>query len=188
MARHHGPEGTGRYVDGILAEGGDADRHSYVTPGDDVKTVSMTPSLRLRTLGSLNLIYTYKVWMLYELGPVTPSFDAVGSEDFGNQSRPMNSNLENLFDPNKPGSEERDARQFQYSAPGLTANGISRRMVDTPFFDRIPGLAKESAVAAAPRGRIATPADVVGETESFLSDAAHFVTGIEVPASGGVKF
>jgi 3-oxoacyl-[acyl-carrier protein] reductase len=74
----------------------------------------------------------------------------------------------------------------EYSASGLTVNGISPGMVDTPFVAGIPPLAKEAAAATAPRGRIATPADVIGAIEFLLSDAADYITGVEVPVSGGV--
>lgn len=75
----------------------------YLTMSHEFKTVALTPSLRLRALGSFNLIYAYKEWLLHQLGRATPSFDAVGSEDYGNQPRPLNANLRGLFDPAKPG-------------------------------------------------------------------------------------
>jgi 3-oxoacyl-[acyl-carrier protein] reductase len=74
----------------------------------------------------------------------------------------------------------------EYSASGLTVNGIGPGMVDTPFVAGIPPLAKEAAAAAAPRGRIATPADVIGAIEFMLSEGADYITGVEVPVSGGV--
>jgi 3-oxoacyl-[acyl-carrier protein] reductase len=74
----------------------------------------------------------------------------------------------------------------EYSASGLTVNGVSPGMVDTPLVAELPALAKESAAAAAPRGRIATPADVIGAIEFLLSDGADYMTGIEVPVTGGV--
>jgi len=74
----------------------------------------------------------------------------------------------------------------EYAASGLTVNGVSPGMVDTPFVGAIPPLAKQSAAAAAPRGRIATPADLIGAIEFLLSDGSDYITGIEIPVSGGV--
>ena len=74
----------------------------------------------------------------------------------------------------------------EYSASGLTVNAINPGMVDTPFVAAIPPLAKESAAAAAPRGRIATPADVIAAIQFLLSDGSDYVTGIEIPVTGGV--
>jgi len=74
----------------------------------------------------------------------------------------------------------------EYSASGLTVNGISPGMIDTPFVVGVPRLAKESAAAAAPLGRIAAPADVMGAIQFLLSDGADYITGIEIPVSGGV--
>jgi hypothetical protein len=72
----------------------------------------MTPSLRSRALGSLNLVYAYREWMLHELGRATPSFDDVGSEDFRDRRIPLNENLKRLLDPAKPGFDiDSDAMQ-----------------------------------------------------------------------------
>jgi hypothetical protein len=76
----------------------------YVTLSHEFKTVSMTPSLRSRALGSLNLVYAYKELMLHHLGRAMPNFDPVGSTDFEEQRRlPLNAVLKSLLDPAKPG-------------------------------------------------------------------------------------
>ncbi len=75
----------------------------YLTLSHEFKTVSLTPGLRSRALGSLNLVYAYKEWLLHERGRSTPEFDAAGSEDLGDGNRALNANLKNLFDPAKPG-------------------------------------------------------------------------------------
>lgn len=73
----------------------------------------------------------------------------------------------------------------EYAATGVTVNAVSPAMVETRFLDEIPGIAKEMATAAAPRGRLATPDDVVGAIGFLLSPASDFVTGIELPVTGG---
>lgn len=76
----------------------------------------------------------------------------------------------------------------EYAATGLTVNAVSPGMVDTRFLDEIPGLTKEMTVAAAPRGRLATPEDVVGPIQFLLSADSDFVTGLELPVTGGTTF
>ena len=76
----------------------------------------------------------------------------------------------------------------EYAATGVTVNAVSPAMVETRFLDEIPGIAKEMAATAAPRGRLATPDDVVGAIQFLLSPDSDFVTGIEVPVTGGNGF
>jgi len=73
----------------------------------------------------------------------------------------------------------------EYAATGITINAVSPAMVETRFLDEIPAVAKEMSVAVAPRGRIATPDDVVGAILFLLSRDSDFVTGIELPVTGG---
>ncbi len=73
----------------------------FVTLSHEFKTVPMTPSLRSRALGSLNLVYAYKEWLLHRLGRATPAFDPVGSEDFGDRRIPLNDTLKSMLDPAK---------------------------------------------------------------------------------------
>jgi 3-oxoacyl-[acyl-carrier protein] reductase len=73
----------------------------------------------------------------------------------------------------------------EYAATGVTVNAVSPSMIETRFLDEIPGIAKEMAAAAAARGRLATPADVVGAIQFLLSPDSDFVTGIELPVTGG---
>jgi 3-oxoacyl-[acyl-carrier protein] reductase len=76
----------------------------------------------------------------------------------------------------------------EYAGTGLNVNAVSPSMVETRFLDDIPGLAKEMAAQASPRGRIATPGDVVGAIEFLLSPSSDFMTGVEVPVTGGSGF
>lgn len=73
----------------------------------------------------------------------------------------------------------------EYAATGVTINAVSPAMVETRFLDEIPALAKEMSTASMPRGRIASPDDVVGAILFLLSKDSDFVTGIEVPVTGG---
>ncbi|MDB4933810.1 MAG: short-chain dehydrogenase/reductase [Labilithrix sp.] len=76
----------------------------------------------------------------------------------------------------------------EYASTALTVNAVSPSMVDTRFLDEIPGVAKEMSAASAPRGRLATPDEVVGAIEFLLSEKSDFVTGVELPVSGGLGF
>jgi 3-oxoacyl-[acyl-carrier protein] reductase len=73
----------------------------------------------------------------------------------------------------------------EYAESGVTVNGVCPGMVDTRFLDQIPPIVKEMAAAASPRKRNATPADVVDVIEFLLSPQAEFITGIELPVTGG---
>lgn len=73
----------------------------------------------------------------------------------------------------------------EYAATGVTVNAVSPAMVETRFLDEIPAVAKEMTAAAAPRGRIARPDDVAGAILFLLSRDSDFVTGIELPVTGG---
>jgi len=73
----------------------------------------------------------------------------------------------------------------EYASSRITINAVSPGMIETRFLDEIPAIAKEMSAAAAPRGRIATTGDVVGAIEFLLSPASDFVSGIELPVTGG---
>ena len=73
----------------------------------------------------------------------------------------------------------------EYAASRITINAVSPTMTDTRFLDEIPAIAKEMSAAAAPRGRIATTDDVVGAIQFLLSPGSDFITGTELPVTGG---
>lgn len=73
----------------------------------------------------------------------------------------------------------------EYSSSALTVNAVSPGMVETKFLSEIPDVAKQMAASQAPRGRIAAPSDVVGAIDFLLSEEAGFITGAEIPVTGG---
>ena len=75
----------------------------------------------------------------------------------------------------------------EYGSSRITINAVSPTMIETRFLDEIPAIAKEMSAAAAPRGRIATTDDVVGAIEFLLSPASDFISGIEIPVTGGAS-
>jgi 3-oxoacyl-[acyl-carrier protein] reductase len=76
----------------------------------------------------------------------------------------------------------------EYAATRVTINAVSPAMVETRFLDGIPGIAKEMTAASVPRGRLATTQEVVGAISFLLSTDSDFVTGIELPVTGGSGF
>ena len=76
----------------------------------------------------------------------------------------------------------------EYAATGLTVNAVSPGMVATRFLDDLPGLAKEMSASGAPRGRLATPEEVVGPIQFLLSPDSDFLTGAELAVTGGQGF
>jgi 3-oxoacyl-[acyl-carrier protein] reductase len=76
----------------------------------------------------------------------------------------------------------------EYSQTALSVNAVCPGMVDTRFLDNIPDSVKEMSAAAIPRGRNATPDDVVDAIEFLLSPKASYITGIELPVTGGATY
>jgi 3-oxoacyl-[acyl-carrier protein] reductase len=76
----------------------------------------------------------------------------------------------------------------EYASTGVSVNAISPGMVETRFLDNIPVVAKQMAASATPRGRNATPDDVVGAMMFLLSSKANYITGIELPVAGGAVY
>jgi 3-oxoacyl-[acyl-carrier protein] reductase len=76
----------------------------------------------------------------------------------------------------------------EYAGTGVSVNAISPGMVETRFLDNVPDVAKQMAAAANPRGRNATPDDVVGAMMFLLSSKVNYITGIELPVTGGAVY
>jgi hypothetical protein len=113
----------------------------YVTLSHEFKTVTMTPDLRSRALGSLNLVYTYKEWASHELGRSTPIFDAAGSVDYSfleNKHVALNATLKDLLDPAKSGFDIDPEAMDAYR--GLVAELQARKV---PIVFIIPPMADE---------------------------------------------
>jgi 3-oxoacyl-[acyl-carrier protein] reductase len=76
----------------------------------------------------------------------------------------------------------------EYADAGVCVNAVSPGMVETRFLDNIPGTVKEMSAAAIPRRRNARPDDVVDAIEFLLSPKADYITGIELPVTGGAVY
>jgi 3-oxoacyl-[acyl-carrier protein] reductase len=76
----------------------------------------------------------------------------------------------------------------EYGGTGVNINAVSAGMVDTRFLDDVPDLVKQMSAAASPKGRNATPRDVVGAIDFLLSPGAAYIHGIELPVTGGAVY
>jgi 3-oxoacyl-[acyl-carrier protein] reductase len=71
----------------------------------------------------------------------------------------------------------------EYASTAVTVNAVSPSMVATRFLEDLPEVAIQMAAASSPRGRNATPAEVVGAIAFLLSAEADYVSGAEIPVT-----
>jgi 3-oxoacyl-[acyl-carrier protein] reductase len=76
----------------------------------------------------------------------------------------------------------------EYARQHLNVNAVSPSMVETSFLSNLPTRMVEIAASQTPRQRNATVADVAAAVCFLLSADADFITGANVPVSGGSAF
>lgn len=76
----------------------------------------------------------------------------------------------------------------EYAAKNIRVNMISPSMMETKFLKNIYGGVIEQSANFNPMLRNATPADVAGLIEYLFSDANKFITGANIPVTGGENF
>lgn len=75
---------------------------------------------------------------------------------------------------------------------GIRVNAVSPGIIDTPIFDRLDlsaaevGSLKAGLEEQVPMGRLGTPEEVAAAVVFLASDDASYVTGVELPVSGGL--
>ncbi len=72
-----------------------------------------------------------------------------------------------------------------YAANGITVNCVSPSMIETKFLARTSHIIVEAAAARHPLKRNATVDDVVPAMAFLLSEEARFITGVNLPITGG---
>lgn len=72
-----------------------------------------------------------------------------------------------------------------YAPSGITVNCVSPSMIETKFLARTSHLIVEAAAAEHPLKRNATVDDVVPAMAFLLSEKARFITGVNLPVTGG---
>ncbi len=77
------------------------------------------------------------------------------------------------------------AAAAEYAGTHLTVNAVSPSMIDTQFLGEISEIMVNMAAAAHPKGRNAKVEDVLGAMEFLLSPGAGYMTGADLPITGG---
>lgn len=77
---------------------------------------------------------------------------------------------------------------IDYAKDGVTVNCVLPSMMETKFLRDTSDLIVEASAKANPMGRNATVEDVVPAMAFLLSEEARFITGVELPVTGGSAF
>lgn len=75
----------------------------------------------------------------------------------------------------------------ELGARGITVNSVSPGPVSPGVFDELPPEMQERVRAMAVLGRIGTPDDIAGIVGFLACDAARWITGQDILATGGVR-
>lgn len=74
----------------------------------------------------------------------------------------------------------------EYAEKNICINAVSPSMLETGFLTQIPEKIVEFTAQQHPLKRNGTPADVAPVVKFLLSEEAGFVTGVNIPVTGGV--
>lgn len=75
----------------------------------------------------------------------------------------------------------------EYASKQVCINAVSPSMVETGFLSEIPEKIVEITALQHPLKRNAVPADVAPVVKFLLSEDAGYLTGINIPVSGGIQ-
>ncbi len=73
----------------------------------------------------------------------------------------------------------------EYASTGVRVNAISPGMVETQFLQEIAEVAVTMSAGSHPLGRNAVPEDLLGAMDFLLSGGADYITGVDLPVTGG---
>ena len=76
----------------------------------------------------------------------------------------------------------------EYADKKISVNAISPSMAETSFLSGVPDKLVELAAAAHPLKRNAVPADIAPMVKFLLSKDADYITGANIPITGGSVF
>lgn len=76
----------------------------------------------------------------------------------------------------------------EYAPKNIRVNMLSPSMMETKFIKNIYGAIVEQSATNNPMKRNATPEDVAGLIEYLFSDESSFITGANIPITGGENF
>lgn len=77
---------------------------------------------------------------------------------------------------------------IDFAKDGVTVNSVLPSMMETKFLQGTSDLIVEASAKANPMGRNARVEDVVPAMAFLLSEEARFITGVELPITGGSAF
>lgn len=77
------------------------------------------------------------------------------------------------------------AAAVEYAGKGICINAVSPSMMETKFVESIPSTIIEQNAESHPRGRNASPEDIIPTLHFLLSKESDFVTGQNIVATGG---
>lgn len=69
---------------------------------------------------------------------------------------------------------------------GVTVNSISPGYIETAMTAAMPDDVRQQVVASIPAGRIGQPEDIARAVDYLCSDAASYLTGVNLPVNGGM--
>lgn len=78
------------------------------------------------------------------------------------------------------------ALSSEYAGKKICINAVSPSMVETGFLSNIPDKIVEFAAQQHPLKRNATPADIAPLVKFLLSEEAGYLTGVNIPVTGGI--
>jgi 3-oxoacyl-[acyl-carrier protein] reductase len=76
----------------------------------------------------------------------------------------------------------------EYSSQRINLNAVSPSMMRTAFLEKMPERMVEILADQSPWQRTATPRDVADLVDFLLSEKADYITGANIPVSGGTAF
>lgn len=76
----------------------------------------------------------------------------------------------------------------EFRTKGICINAVSPSMVDTKFLSEIPDLTKAMTTDAHPLKRLAKTTDVAPAIKFLLSEESNYITGTNLPITGGEVF
>lgn len=76
----------------------------------------------------------------------------------------------------------------EYAEKQVCVNAVSPSMAETDFLKEIPEKIVELSAQAHPMKRNATPSDIAPAVSFLLSDQADYITGVNIPVTGGLEF